>query len=244
MITETITIIASIAAILGLYQFFLFLRKYFYRPIISIGILPVDEIKRKKLSISDIGKRTGPDEIQFYQRMFAPQIDDNEIDEVINFSNNTTRKVIRKDTDEYDLPIIIYNHGKSTLKDYKLNVSFSEILSGSFDTDTNLQLLDVETETASVDGLYVDKNTYQGERNRTKIPSLAILGAYKTINLSAHFVTFRGELGSGMYEMIYIKLLVPKNVNRFAMYYEIDTRGEVPRAKRYGQYIEISDKIG
>ncbi len=244
MLLNILTIMASIAGILGAYQFIIFLRRYYERPLVRIGILPTEEIKEGILSLDDIGKISGPDEMLFHDHIFAPCIHGKDDHcKIMIESTKSIRTYFRKLDNKYEFPIILYNKGRSTLTEYKLTISFRELVNKGnklFDAEkTQVQLIDVATETAEIDGLYANPETFLNKDCIKRIPSKKIRDSYEVIGLNAHFVTLRGELSSGIYEMIYIQLEIPKDVKWLALYYEFDARGEIPKAIRYGQIIKI-----
>ena len=243
MITDTITIIASITGILGVYQFLIFIGKYCARPIIQIGMLPHDEISREILKLEDIGKRSGADEFLFHDDIFAEHFDGDYASQ--SDTPKSMRSLQYNQSEEYDIPIIIYNKGRSTLPDYKLTISFNESSLNGTQTDTKIKLINVETETAEIDGLYVDPDLYTGKEKRERIPSEKIRNSYETIGLSANFVTLRGELSSGIYEMVHLTLKIPKEISQVSIFYEVDSKGEIPKAIRYVQLLRIeNNKLG
>ena len=178
----------------------------------------------------------------FSRDMLALQIEDSDITQSIRQKPTSVRKIARTATNEYELPLVIYNYGKSTLKDYILFITFSETWGKDVSASTALQLLNVETETATVGALYVDESTYQGLRDRDKIPSLSIIAAYEAIELTGHMVALNGSLGSGMYEVVALKLLIPESVSKVAIYYHIDSHGNISKAIQYGQCVELCEQ--
>ncbi len=239
MIEDTITIIASIAGILGIYQFCAFVWKHVNRPLISIGVLPVEELKCGKLSIRDIGTIDALGAMRFSEKFFSPRIKNLNIDQSARRYPDSVRSIVRTDTDEYDLALVIYNRGNSTLKDYVFFVTFSESFGSEVNTDANLELLNVETETATICALYVNELTYKGEKDSDKIPATIIKDAYKAIGITGHMVALGGSIGGGVYEIFALTLQIPKSVKEVAMHYHIDSPGNISKAFHYGQRIKI-----
>jgi len=233
----TISIIAGGVGIIGIYQFILFVISIINRPIIEIGILPHFEIKNEMIKIEDIGNRSAYDEFIFNKKYFAKRTNTNTPFKKLANKKRINRLINRSPDSKYEFPIIIFNRGLSGLKDYELMISFIEN-NNTTNSDTKIHLLDVHTETAKIDGLYVDSDSYEGE-DKSKIPSRKIIEIYKDCRLSAHFVSLIGILSSGTYEMFYLKVLIPDTINEVAFYYEIDMEKPFRHTNRYSQLVRI-----
>lgn len=70
-ITSVITDAAALAAIIAAYEFFLFMRKYAYRPQARVGILPVENSTLASRKPPIAGTRSPGDEFHFSDVIFA-----------------------------------------------------------------------------------------------------------------------------------------------------------------------------
>jgi hypothetical protein len=238
-LVDYMTIFASLAGITGIYQYIIYLKKEYYKPVVHVGLLPITKFQSAKCSIDEIGERSGADEMRFKKMVFADKIKSGSNNYLEKKRKTNSRILYRDNSNVYDLHVIIYNSGKSTLRDYKLNITLSEHFDDEINQDTQIRILKLETETARIDGLYVDPELYEGKNHLDKIPSKEIQEAYNTLNLNANFVTLIGELGNGIYEMIYLKVFIPEEVNKFAVYFEVDKRAVVPKMETYGQLVQF-----
>ena len=118
-----------------------------------------------------------------------------------------------------------------------LVISFREL---NLDINSEIKILEAESESAQIDALYVDKS-YVGSKGKDLIPDDRINNYYKKIGLTSHLIIFTGSVESTVYEMFYLKLSIPIDVTCFTIFYKIYPINKWEKTIRFAQLVEIVD---
>ncbi|MFY0712768.1 hypothetical protein J1D01_03760 [Seonamhaeicola sp. NFXS20] len=231
---DVIGIISLIIAILGIYPLILFIISFVNRPFIIIGILPFEEIESGKIDIKKLGKYDEFDEFHFNPKLFSKKIQNLKYSKLNKWKDRN--RILKESKEEiYELPIIFNNIGYSDLMDYNLVVSFCNISK----SNEVIQILEVETESAIIDALYCD-DSYEGEFGKELIPSKEIRKYYNYLNLNDQLVIFKGSLESYVFELLYLKVKIPKSISEFYITYKVYPINKWNKSFGYSQIIKIN----
>ena len=229
MVLDIVTIAASLVSVLGvialIYQFY----RWTTAPKFIIGVLPKKEEMDKK-RIESVGERSFFDEVHYKVELLAQRIK-KENDLIRAQKNTLSSREVRLENDILDIPIVVQNVGKRNSTYYSIGIGY--------DND-NIRLVDIQTETLEIGGLYVqDKSVFKNSELVEKIPRKEIRLMYNEIGLTRDYLNLYGELNSYTFEMIYLKILIPEDCNDFNIVFRIDCPSAFLKRFIYAQHIKV-----
>ena len=211
--TQYLNLTASFITIAGIIFVIQTLFKWRNSPRFSIGVLPVSKEQQEE-NIGSLGKRSLFDEFIFDKRVLAKKLDSEDEIPKLEFDNDSSRSVYRDNAQHVCLPIIIQNDGQSEAKSYSLILSF---------THSGIRIADIKTEGMTVDCLYTQDDSYIKNKELTgHMPAEELRGMYQRLNLVSDYLALEGQLASGSFEAIFLKLYVPPECEGFAVLFKID----------------------
>src|SRR6185503_2936154 len=212
-ITPYLNLAATLITIFGLVFVIQTLFKWRNSPRFSIGVLPVAKEQQEE-NIGRLGRASLFDEFIFDKRVLAKKLDREDELPKLEFDNDSSRSVYRDHTQHVGLPIIIQNDGQSEAKSYSLIFSF---------THPGIRIADIKTEGLAVDCLYTQDDSHiQNKELTAHMPAEELRGMYQRLNLVSDYLALEGQLASGSFEAIFLKLYVPKDCESFAIIFKID----------------------
>jgi hypothetical protein len=207
---------------------------WFNKPKLIIGILP---FKSERIGDFDLGEWVDSDEFHFKPKYFSKNTDFHAETTVLNDAD-ATRVAPQNKNGLYEFPIIFFNRGNQDFPGYNLTITFSPIPTEQ-DKGNPIRIVAVETETASIAGLYADHKTYKGKKGRELIPDSKIYRRYADLKLTADMLFLKGDIESRVYEMFFLTLKVPDGVARFKICYKIE-HPSFYKFQRFVQAVRIS----
>lgn len=183
LVNSLIGIVVGLITVVSTYYIFL---KYVYAPRITVTFLEPDAIF--KGTLSDI------DEFHFKGNAIPRN---RRLRILAKLSEKKPIVINETKTDQLRIPIIIQNLGHREAERYKLSVTFST---------SKVRILDVETETLSFDGIYIQDEKNVSEHLTRINASSKIRDIYSRMNLEGDYFSVTGSLATRAFEMILVEL--------------------------------------
>ena len=220
LINSLIGIVAGLITVITAYYLVL---KYVYAPKFVIGVIPT-------VSQEKMGKQSSMDEFYFYGKYFAKKIKNYKNTDALK--NDFLRRRIVHSRDNIKLPIIVQNIGRREAERYKIVISFSE---------SDVRILNIDSETLSIDGLYAQNNTLKNKNLKEKNAPESIREYYAKIDLINDYVSLIGSIASKTFEMIILEVEVQHSKD-FFINFRIDSPHILSKRVTFSQFIQISPK--
>lgn len=224
-------LVATLVTIVLGYQAYLFVRDFVGRPKVVLGVIPAYELASGQKSLAELGTRSVAKEFLFNRKLLAGRFGGNQWEKA---TRRSTHCLVERQNGRCELPIVIQNQGIANMEQYKLTLSFSPA-SGQ----GKISIVTVDTETLFVDGLFSQRQKYEGPSWRSKLAPDSIYDTYARLGLEADFLSLVGSLGSGSFEMIHLVLEVPDRIAKFVLFFEVDCPQFPGRRESYVQKIEV-----
>lgn len=227
---ETLRIISVIFTIIVAT---LILYEYFTRPKFLVGVLPRKDIKNY-FDTSNIF-----DEVRFNKKFLAKKIINIPNSKIaLNQIKKKCSKVFEISDQFLELFVILQNIGERVAKDYLFIITIAN------EENSNIEIFDIQTENLILDGLdvsdIIEKDDSITKKFNTILPGKKILEQYQKMGLTQRYIRFFDTIESQGFEMIYLKIKVPKNLTDFFVIYRIDCPGIFYSRKLFAENIKIN----
>lgn len=233
LIQEIITIIAAVGTICIV---FIILYEYFTRPKFVVGVIP----DLKYLRLTELYNTSLFDEVIFKPKYLAAKLNRKLVTEKRVFKKIKKKNSIEIENqngeDQIELYVVLQNIGSREAKDYLFTITFT--LEQNL-TKSEFCLLDIQTENLDINGLFTLKDTELGAKYKEALAEEKIIKKYKELKLIQQYVSFEDSIESKGFEIVYLKIQVPKELKGFYVVFRIECPGIFYARKIFGQYIKI-----
>lgn len=242
---DLLRLIVFSTTVWGICQTIISVRDYINRPRLRVGVLPLWALSAKKITLRDIGVYDPEHEITFNNKVFGVFIKDGglnifeelkeEPDHFVEASRSKEGCVV--------LPILINNIGHDNLRDFELTMAFPEPQHPGEKTDSSINVVDFSSESLELKELFLRKSEFRGPGiYREKIPDENIYKIYRQLGLTEDYISVKGVLEGNNFQVLYLKLRVPKRIQKFAVVFQTDSQQTYFENRVFGQLVKVVDQ--